>query len=631
MAAKRGGRVQLALVATIAGLALTTAATTGVRSWEATQARGAFSEVAEDRARAVERRIAEELELLRYLAALFAASDRVDRDEFRAFLERPRALQPDLVAIEWLPRVAAEARAGFEAGVSAEGFPGFRIQELDAGSRLVPAGDRPEYFPVAFAEPLEGSHRNRAALGFDYGSRPRRRRAMDDALAQGRPIATEPIPLFRFGGDAERVDRDAADWPAYLVFAPVHDRAGSFLGFVSAVFTVRGLIDQALDGFRADEARIFVCDVTDPDETIVYGGSPVEGEPAANVPLEFAGRNWVLVAAATPEFASDHREWYSSLALAFGLLSTALLARAIGRLASERRRVQEELDRFWALSPDLLCVARTDGTFRRLNPAWEAALGWRLEDLVDRPYASFVHPEDQAVTSREAARLGEGERTVDFENRYRCRDGTYRWLRWTAVGLPRHGLIYAAARDITERVGAREERERLVAELERLSTTDPLTGVLNRRSLGARLEEEARRADRYGRPLAVAMLDGDHFKKVNDTHGHDAGDAVLRRIASTLRQCVRETDAVARFGGEEFVVLLPETPLDDARATADRIREAIARETFPGAGGSAFSITCSLGVAAREPREPVERLLSRVDAALYRAKHGGRDRVEIAG
>jgi PAS domain S-box-containing protein len=122
----------------------------------------------------------------------------------------------------------------------------------------------------------------------------------------------------------------------------------------------------------------------------------------------------------------------------------------------ERKRAEEELDRFFNLSLDLMCVAGFDGYFKRLNPAWERTLGYTMDELLARPYLEFVHPEDQSTTTTEAGRLSGGIQVVQFENRYRHKDGTYRWLEWVSFPFASEQTIYAAARDITERKEARE-------------------------------------------------------------------------------------------------------------------------------------------------------------------------------
>jgi diguanylate cyclase (GGDEF)-like protein len=174
----------------------------------------------------------------------------------------------------------------------------------------------------------------------------------------------------------------------------------------------------------------------------------------------------------------------------------------------------------------------------------------------------------------------------------------------------------------------REGRE----ELERLSLTDELTGLANRRALTTELERELRRADRHGRACAVLMLDVDRFKRFNDTYGHPAGDAVLRRVADILRGSARDVDTVARYGGEEFLVILPETATSGAALVAERIRASAEGDRFTPNGGSAeVGVTVSIGYAVfpEHARTP-ETLIEAADQALYRAKEGGRNRVSSA-
>jgi two-component system cell cycle response regulator len=168
------------------------------------------------------------------------------------------------------------------------------------------------------------------------------------------------------------------------------------------------------------------------------------------------------------------------------------------------------------------------------------------------------------------------------------------------------------------------------ARLEVLAHTDALTQVLNRRALTARLSSELERARRYDSVLSLLMIDLDHFKDVNDTHGHLAGDDVLREVAAILQQAIRSVDVVARFGGEEFVVVLPETPLSGAITFAERMRTAIGEYPFgDGTGKGTITVTASVGVAVfpAEGVGSVETLFGRADEALYRAKADGRNRV----
>lgn len=165
--------------------------------------------------------------------------------------------------------------------------------------------------------------------------------------------------------------------------------------------------------------------------------------------------------------------------------------------------------------------------------------------------------------------------------------------------------------------------------LEELATTDALTRLLNRRALLDRLSAEVDRSRRFRSQLSLLMLDLDHFKEINDQHGHLTGDGVLRQVGGLLGTLVRKVDVVARYGGEEFVLILPETAPDGAVVFAERLRERIQSYRFEVAGKPNFHLTCSVGVATfPSPRvASTEDLFARADEALYRAKSGGRNQV----
>jgi diguanylate cyclase (GGDEF)-like protein len=168
-------------------------------------------------------------------------------------------------------------------------------------------------------------------------------------------------------------------------------------------------------------------------------------------------------------------------------------------------------------------------------------------------------------------------------------------------------------------------KQRADEESARLATTDPLTGVFNRRTFIELAEQELARSDRASTPLSIMMLDLDHFKRVNDTFGHLAGDEVLVAFTRLVRDCVRRGDLVVRYGGEEFCVLLPATPLSAASALAERIRARCAERPLT---SKAFKVTVSIGVTATDGADTkLTHLLARADEALYRAKDEGRNRV----
>ncbi|MBW8782164.1 MAG: diguanylate cyclase [Verrucomicrobia bacterium] len=197
-------------------------------------------------------------------------------------------------------------------------------------------------------------------------------------------------------------------------------------------------------------------------------------------------------------------------------------------------------------------------------------------------------------------------------------------------------LDYLVKSEITPRMLERSLRYAFklgatLDQLRRLATHDELTGLLNRRRFDSLLAEEAERARRLERPLSLVLVDLDHFKKINDEHGHPAGDGVLRALAGVFRAGARSIDRVARIGGEEFALLLMETPRDAALATAERLVEAVRRLRIPTTGTDDLAITISAGVATI-PTHAIDgiALVRLADQALYAAKRAGRDRVASA-
>lgn len=216
------------------------------------------------------------------------------------------------------------------------------------------------------------------------------------------------------------------------------------------------------------------------------------------------------------------------------------------------------------------------------------------------------------------------------------------WLRVTIVPLEdgfvisfcdvtdlKYALIEAEC-SREELAAEMEQRRALEEELRRLSHTDELTQALNRRGFDAALKRELALSERYERPFSLIAVDIDHFKRINDVHGHAAGDRVLRAVAELLRGAMRaDADVLGRVGGEEFVLLLPATRKEGAMALAERVRERLARERFE-IGGETISITGSFGVAEADRGVCEDDLLRAADAALYAAKRSGRNRVCLA-
>lgn len=225
-------------------------------------------------------------------------------------------------------------------------------------------------------------------------------------------------------------------------------------------------------------------------------------------------------------------------------------------------------------------------------------------------------------------------KTVIFEHFNEADDRWYQLQETRIAWFDGRPAKYSIAVDVTQLKGAQNALAEAHAdlaiknrELERLTVTDSLTGIGNRRHLTAVLDHELASARRSGLPLSVLLIDVDRFKQVNDTFGHQTGDAVLAQVAGIIVRNIRGTDAAGRWGGEEFIVACPGTTAQAGAAVAEKLRAAIAAHTFPTVG----TITCSIGIAEWAEGETAGLLLARADAALYVAKGGGRNRTSVAG
>ncbi len=305
----------------------------------------------------------------------------------------------------------------------------------------------------------------------------------------------------------------------------------------------------------------------------------------------------------------------------------------LGALTETERRFRLISDH----TPVLIWVSDATGARGFFNRAWSDFVGVKDDSTLDDEWLTFVHPEDRSryLALIESVMAESG--SVEVEYRLRDYHGMYHWFlervlpRIDTTGIML-GLI-ASATDITsikqaEALLSQSNREleqevaRRTEQLEQLMLTDALTGVGNRRMVTRRLEEEVVRSHRYGRPLTVAFFDIDLFKNINDTYGHAIGDSVLTHVAQSLKSCLRDCDLIGRFGGEEFVVLLPETLLDVAHGVTERMRRAV-EQLNP--LHLSRSVTISVGLAELRENETGDDLLARSDRALYLAKKSGRN------
>lgn len=310
--------------------------------------------------------------------------------------------------------------------------------------------------------------------------------------------------------------------------------------------------------------------------------------------------------------------------------------------AEDALRLSEETHRqLIHNSHDVIYTLNAQGVITYASPAWTTLLGHPLDQVIGQHYAPFIHPDDLKVCQAAVTQLFEtGRSLADVEYRVRHRDGRWRWHSTNALPLREKGQqvsgIEGIAKDITD-------HKALEDQVRQLAFYDTLTGLPNRRMLGDRLNQALATSKRSGRYGALMFMDLDNFKPLNDTHGHDAGDLLLAEVARRVTHCLREVDTVARFGGDEFVVILSELDPEKAASTqaaagvAEKIRASLAEPyvlTVPCSAQHAHTIahrcSASIGVAMflNHENSPSD-LMKWADAAMYRAKDAGRNVVQF--
>ncbi len=261
-----------------------------------------------------------------------------------------------------------------------------------------------------------------------------------------------------------------------------------------------------------------------------------------------------------------------------------------------------------------------------VNPAFTALTGYDADEVIGQSTRLLQGPKTDPRTVANVRAAMEAQRPIRVEQLHYKHDGEEFWIDTNVVPLrDAHGRVSHFAtigRDLTA-------TKQLQEELRLMANTDPLTGLLNRRRFLEQAETEFLRSQRHGHELAAVMLDIDHFKAINDTHGHFVGDQALIAMSCATDNLLRGTDILSRWGGEEFVILMPETPLTGAAILAERLRKLLAQLAVDTAAGT-LRFTVSAGVAARSGLDAgITDILQRADTALYAAKQHGRNRIQV--
>jgi diguanylate cyclase (GGDEF)-like protein len=595
-------------------------------------------------------RLESDVQVLLGVVGLFEASDFVSREEFRRYVAALCLGEgyPGIRGVGFSVLVSADEKAEHVARVRQEGFPAYDIW---------PEGEREFYAPVVYVEPFDG--RNLRTLGYDTARQPVRWAAAERARDQGVAALSGKVLL--------KQDTAADVEPGALLFLPVYgpgaphdtraERRANLLGWAFAAVRTQDLMRDVLGTLdfgqlgSALQVDVYDGDRPSPDAllfALLPAAAGVAGGPALQTVrrLDFGGRQWTLVLTAGAEFAARRPSEKAAVIAIGGGLGSLLLALLVGVRTLNHIRVSDALGAAARLNEqlaererELLWAQRTAqlGSWTQNptsgEPTWSEGMFhiWGLDagQGIPDPAAQrrLIHPDDlPRWDAAERAALERGE-PYRLELRLLRPDGQERTI--VSICTPQCDATLRVVRlsgtnqDITERV-------RLQEALREQAIRDPLTGLYNRRYLDEILPGEIGRCRRSGESLVLAMLDLDHFKRLNDAHGHEAGDQVLRAVGELLHGFLRIGDLACRYGGEELTLVLPGASLEDAHTRLDDLRKAVMDMRIRYRGGDLPAVTVSVGLAALGAEADAGAVLSRADVALYRAKTAGRNRVVVA-
>ena len=583
----------------------------------------------------VENRLRGQEQLLDELARDLTADPPESAKEFADALAGYRLPDyPGVISVAWVAPVDAEHVDGFVEATRRAGLPAFDAFSLAQGV------DR--HHLLQFSEPPGVS-----VPGRDLLSDPLTRDSLLEAIGGHHTVAgpREPLPLTnRFGG--------ADNGGLYRVYVPVRERLthrptidgdniGQLLGTIRMTVVGEFLLRSLLQDSPL-EVELYQGEVG-PELLLGANTAPSERsrKPVARArTIDAFDQRWLLVPRATTGSGATALASGPRMALLVGCtISVGLFGfvwslhrgrrRALRLVEDAHRSLQVSEARFRSVVQhafDLVWIEDEEGRPTYVSPSISHMLGWTPEEVMEQGLASIIPDEDQERAARERAlrrtAVGAGE---PFEMRLSHRDGTWRDVVAVSTNLlsdPDVGGVVYNAHDITERKAAE-------IQLEYQASHDGLTGLPNRAILLDALERALARDDRDpGRRTAVLFMDLDGFKVVNDSMGHEAGDELLGAVARRIRDTIRPHDVVARFGGDEFVVVCdPVESLVEAEQIATRVREAVGQPSV--LGGVEVRVNVSIGIAMSAIGVAAEKLLRDADVAMYRAKDRGRNRHEV--
>jgi len=394
---------------------------------------------------------------LRSTKAFFAASENVNRAEFGIFAGHILDRLPEIRRLIWAPRITDAERTRHEQLGRKEIGPIYRILERSPLGTLQPAQQRDEYFPVFYTEPASGS----AIQGMDVAANANLRGTIDAAIARSDAAMSGRITHRDVIND-EKLELVAIVVPVFKGDSAEH-RHENIDGLVVAMVPIRQAIQNAITRAARPGIGIRVVDVAAEvgQHVLFESGELAKQDPASRLhhkaEIRVADRIWRIDCIALPTYLLPYPASGPTMTLWAGIIITALLAACAFMLVNRADQKQHladkrtaERDRFFQLSADLLCIAGFNGYFNKVNPRWRELFGFSEEEACARPYLEFVHPDDREPTIRESKSLSDGLTTAHFENRFLCKDGSYRTILWSAAPMTTHQEIYAVGHDVTD-------------------------------------------------------------------------------------------------------------------------------------------------------------------------------------
>lgn len=595
----------------------------------------------------IEARMGTYLQILRATGGLLKTQPQVSREQFHKLIDQ-LGVGTDYTGIQgvgFARLIRPQELRAHIASVRREGMADYAIR---------PEGERPLYSSIVYLAPALG--RNLHAIGYDMYAEPVRHRAMQRAVDTGEMSLSGKVRLVQETGQNERA--------GFLVYAPIYregaqltsieERRANLVGWVYAPFRMNDFLN-GIYGERTGNLLIDIYDGVDATPANLMHTEQATTRDPEDKPstiyesvqtLHLMGHTWTLHMRASDLMRSRIDARLPALLGLGGVLMSLVLAFLIRVLVTRREqamamaiKMNEALVQERARLSAIIAGTHA-GTWEwnvqtgetTFNEHWAQLLGYQLSELAPTSIETWIrrtHPDDLKTSEALLQQHFNGQlEYYECEARMRHKNGHWIWVldrgqlaSRTPDGKPL--MMYGTHLDITH-------HKQLEESYKHGAHHDQLTGLPNRVLLADRLEHSLLVAQRNHEPLALMFMDIDGFKQVNDTHGHEAGDLVLQTMARRIQRCIRASDTLARVGGDEFVVLLPDvTDEHHAWVLAEKIG-AIAREPIPLAEGATACVSLSIGIALYpEHGQDAATLTEHADQAMYKVKKGGKNAAEI--